>query len=298
MRESEASRQYRRYLQSLDSAAFRLEREENRQFAEATLLRQREEVVKLHALFGGSLAITNLNPVDSLPVVALFESEPFRNFLAGHPSFLQVVDVYRSSKNLDRRRIMNDALDRVLEPEFVSSFIPTDPTAQIELARALLDARTIDPGMMFVDRRKDRVGGILARWPEHAARLSAVVYAVDHFVNDRNAPVALSEDPAPDRFYGLLKEALDLSDAEMPSKDRERVEHTIDFIDDKIKDTWARGVQSVVFAEGESYRREILSDVKCCRLRTTLTTRIWCGRYILNTDLISTWPKGPRRSIS
>ena len=81
----------RLYAQWLHGAYFKLALSEGRGIREPQLFEATIAVLKLHALFGTRIVLSDVQVIDSPIVLRLFADSSFRSFLRKHPYFLELV---------------------------------------------------------------------------------------------------------------------------------------------------------------------------------------------------------------
>ena len=245
------------YIQWLDGAY--LELASGKPFiVKPSLLRTTVSLLKLHALFGANIYLSDAQVNDSHVVLHLFSSPSFRNFLKSQESFLhQSVPPYRVGKETDPFSLATVSLRRSLENDWISSTFD-DPEISKTMARVILEDGTKNSGVIDLERQiNDKDSGYrkaVRQWPEHERLLEGMLHGVAYFATPGKTSVS-KYNGEPQNQWNMLHEAIDalnkrevLKEGEVVNEKEERVERTIEFIIKSIKDERKRQYQSDVFA--------------------------------------------------
>jgi hypothetical protein len=181
-----------------------------------------ERSLKVHALLGNTLVLSDIQLIDSPIVSRLFAKEDFRQFLRDFPGFMQVVA--QPTQGNDRYSIVARSLERATRKGWVSSGVKV-PGLVAEFSRVILEKGWVDPELwQSRDGRR-----LLADAGEYASDLRGILNCLDHFANgDRDVIVRVPPDSAAETFYDVLIELRDRTDLEPDH--RRQVENTLDWV--------------------------------------------------------------------
>lgn len=234
----------RRYVQWLDGAFIQLACELPG-ISKSLLEARSVELMKLHALFGAELIISDVQLIDSPIILSLFTDESFHNFISDNERYLQLVAHPGTSKSADEFSLATRGLQRALNQRWTSSTFP-DPDATREIAAAVLEAGQIDLERELKDR-KSTFNQVAARWPDRGKLLEGMIRGVAHFSSSGKSVTGVSPyNGEPLNLYKILRRTLEKQ--ELTKRQRLQLIDTIKFIEDSIEDEKAREMQSVVFA--------------------------------------------------
>jgi hypothetical protein len=190
-----------------------------------------ERSLKVHALLGDTLILSDVQLIDSPIVFRLFANEDFRQFLRDFPDFVQVVA--QPTQGNDRYAIVARSLERATRKGWVPSSVKI-PGLVTEFSRVILEKGWVDPDLWHTRDGKR----LLANAGEHANDLRGILNCLDHFANgDRHVIVRTPPDPTVETFYDVLIELRNRTDLE--SDHRRQVEGTLDWIQENLDpDDW------------------------------------------------------------
>lgn len=232
------------YAQWLHGAYFQLALSSSRGIREQQLFEQTAAILRLHALLGNRIVLSDVQVIDSPVILRLFADDSFRNFLRKHPHILELVAYPEKTTEPTRYSIATAGFRRALAPKWLSSTFPT-PEATRELAERLLDAGEIDQERQLRDAASP-LNQVIQRWPERALLLKGMFRAVAHFATSSDAPVAPpSHAGSPLTLHDMLR--LTLKNPDVKDKHQQYLITTLDFIENSVEDPAEQGLQSVVF---------------------------------------------------
>jgi hypothetical protein len=190
-----------------------------------------ERSLKVHALLGDTLVLSDIQLIDSPLIYQLFAKEDFRQFLRDFPGFMQVVG--QSTRGNDRYSIVTRGLERATRKGWVPSGVRA-PGLVTALSRVILEKGRVDPGIW---QSRD-VKRLLAGAGEYAGDIQGILNCLDHFANgDRDVIVGTPPDPAAETFYDVLIELRDRTD--LAPDHRRQVESTLDWVEANLEpDEW------------------------------------------------------------
>ncbi|MFD8423096.1 hypothetical protein [Streptomyces sp. NPDC059466] len=187
-------------------------------------------MLKIHALLGHSIVLSDIQLVDSPVVQTLFESDDFRSFARTCPAFLRCTTAAPSGS--DPFTLVTTGLHRVLEPGWRSaSFDTAEP--MIRLSEAILERGDANPGPLFA-----RGTALGTRYEEGGAirqRLQAVAWTLHHFSREAGVPLGTSAVARPSSYRDVLEEVAELPG--LPSHDYAPVERTLAYLADHLGDS-------------------------------------------------------------
>ena len=200
-------------------------------------------LLKLHALFGTDIVLSDVQLIDSHILLRLFADESFREFLNAHPSFLQYVAYPEKENKRDRYDLLIRGLQRLVRPgNYPSAFGDSEPA--LEFAKSILEIGKIDPNMQLTDRRS-AVYQVIEKWPQYAEFLEGMLRGIGHFCNTDTSvrPSNLQREPF-DLYEMIL---LALENPKIPGPKRRILTLTKNFIDSSIENRFDRGRQAIIF---------------------------------------------------
>ena len=233
----------RRYPQWLDGAFIKLACELPN-ISRLPLLKQTEGLIKLHALFGTELIISDIQLIDSPVLMKLFTNESYINFLNNNKRFMTLVARPEKIVSSESFSIASSGFQRASKTGWISSTFE-DPESTKAMANAVLDEGEIDLEKQLKDR-KSAFNKIVNKWPDRKPLLEGMLRGVSHFSSRENA---ISELSSPDvkttNLYEVLYETLQIKD--LPNEAIRQIKRTIKWIDDNIEGEDERGRQSIIF---------------------------------------------------
>jgi hypothetical protein len=146
-------------------------------------------MLKLWALFGENVALSDVQLTDSPVIMSLFRDPDFRGFLDSHPEFMKLVA--KPKAGTERIHIARAGLERFANnPAAMSSYfetaVPTQKIAEILLKADVIDVdRELAPG-------KNTCAAVRKQFPHHAEQLEGLIRGVWHFAHH---PGALAQSP-------------------------------------------------------------------------------------------------------
>jgi hypothetical protein len=180
-----------------------------------------ENLIKLHALFGNTLLLSDIQVTDCSVVQHLFASEAFRKFAYQRPDLFELVARSRGTRVSDPFVRATSGLYRASMTGWESSSL-TDPRPLVDLAETILALEQQTDDLALVARP------VLDRWPNVADQLVGVVETINFFTT-----VGRSSDPATNvpssSYFDILERLRDVSDL-MP-QDEATLENAINFVE-------------------------------------------------------------------
>ncbi|MGW1930481.1 hypothetical protein [Streptomyces sp. NPDC001919] len=201
-------------------------------------------MLKIQALLGHTVVLSDVQLIDSHAVQALFETEDFRSFVRGCPSFLRCTTAAPAGS--DPFALVTTGLKRALEPGWLSSSFDTAEPL-VRLSEAVLERGGANPGPLFA-----RGTALGSRYEEGGAirrRLEAVAWTLHHFSREAGVPLGTSVVTRPSSYHDVLEEVAALPG--LPARDYAPVEHTLAFLDAHVEPA-DRHRRSVLFARLEA----------------------------------------------
>jgi len=141
-----------------------------------------QRAIKLHALFGSTIVLSDVQMLDSkTPIPTLFLDRSFRTFLNKKQNFLALVaDPARGAKDL-RFAIAMKGIERLTDQA-------NKPEDSYEMAVTQLGEPVFAPGSFDADRYlspkhrgKGHVARVIRRFSKYRRELTGLLYAVDYF---------------------------------------------------------------------------------------------------------------------
>lgn len=167
-----------------------------------------EGALRLHALFGTRIAISDVQLTDSAFVVRLFANPEFRQFLKKDRTFLTLVAEQRSGISDVRLARATRGLDRAFNQKVWASSLPGISLDVIKrFADPILSAHTLDTAHCVRDKSKGP-GFVIERHPAQRELLQGILYGICHFTKQTGGPTDAPAAP-PRPYTHFIKEALD-----------------------------------------------------------------------------------------
>ena len=155
----------------------------------STLYSIAEDALKLHALFGTRLAISDVQLTDSEVVVSLFADREFREYLACDRDFLRLVAVPRRDITNPRLATATRGLARAVEqPDWTTSLKGMDVDVIKRFAEPILNSDQPDTGRWLKERRKGP-GAVIRAYPQYQRYLDGMLRGICHFSRSRGGPI-------------------------------------------------------------------------------------------------------------
>jgi len=234
----------RLYAQWLDGAYFNLA-SHKAGVGQENLLYSTASVLKLHALLGTRIVLSDIQLIDSPVVLHLFYDESFRDFLKTHPGFFELIAYPENIQRPTRYSITTGGLRRALVPGWISSAFP-NPDATREFSQRLLDSDELDVEKQLRDRNSP-FNIVRDKWPERAAFLEGMLRGLAHFSSYSDAPLGPpSHEGPPLTLYDML--LLTLQNRDLAPVHKRYLEMTVEFIQGAIENRSDWGRQSIIFA--------------------------------------------------
>ena len=191
-----------------------------------------ERSLKVHALRGDTLILSDIQLIDSPIVYRLFARDDFRQFLRDFPSFMQVVA--RPSRGNGRYPIVSRSLERTTRRGWIPSGVKI-PGLIADLSSLILETGWVDPDIWQTRNGKR----LLATAGEHRNDLRGIVHCLDHFANGgRDVVVKAPAASASETFYDVLVELRNRVD--LQPEHRQQIEDTLDWIQGNLEpDDWS-----------------------------------------------------------
>ncbi|MET9903943.1 hypothetical protein [Streptomyces sp. NPDC006446] len=184
-------------------------------------------MLKIQALLGHTVVLSDIQLIDSPVVQSLFESDDFRSFARSCPTFLRCTT--GAPPGSDPFTLVTTGLHRALEPGWLSSSFET-AEPMIRLAEVILERGDANPGPLFAR------GTVLGtRYEEGSAvrqRLQAVAWTLHHFSREAGVPLGTSAVVRPSSYCDVLEEVAELPG--LPGHDYEPVERTLAYLADHL----------------------------------------------------------------
>lgn len=255
-----------------------------------------ERSLKVHALLGDTLVLSDVQLIDSPVVFRLFAKEGFRQFLRDFPGFMQVVA--QPTHGNDRYSIVARSLERATREGWVSSSVKV-PGLLAEFSRIILEKGWVDPDI-WQSREGKR---LLANAGEHASDIRAILNCLDHFANgDRDVIVRAPPDSASETFYDVLIELRNRTDVE--PEHRRQVEGTLDWIQANLgSDDWAfrspviTRIGSSPWTPEQQMIRNTVNQAWNCAVETTIDPEAGSTSYLPYSPPIGVYRHTPYNSL-
>ncbi len=213
----------RYYLEWLDGEFLELE-SGNPCTVTPYLLQRTISQVKLHALFGGEIDLSDPQVNDSHVILHLFSQQPFRDFLGKNPTFLrQVIPPYKIDKN-DQFSLATTSLRRALEDGWVSGTFK-DVKLHQNMARLILEEGAKSSGILDIEKilndEKTGYRQIVNQLTDlkQEKLLEGMLHSFTYFMTqDKTIPSDYTGEPQ--NQYVILKETL----SKIPEENKEHKE--------------------------------------------------------------------------
>lgn len=209
-----------------------------------------QNLLKMHALLGYSVCLSDVQLIDSYTILRLFASPEFKQFLWADPflrdsdlTFLRVVSRACDWNELGtpKLRVVANGLARALEPSWESSTFPT-----VEATKSvanILRKETISD--QHQARELFERGGRIEAFRQgiNDTLLRGMLDALQYFVY---FPDSIEESPAPQTksYYDILKESLAKSESRAKSENyhdlSDQLKSTLLYVD-KLSNKYQRG---------------------------------------------------------
>jgi hypothetical protein len=198
--------------------------------------------LKLHAILGTQFILNDVQIFDSLAVLKLFSDSEFRRFVKDDRNLLDLRVDPDQSLGDKPFALAARGFTRTRASGWISSAFPTDPTPIKKLADEIINE--VQEGYLDLGRQSD----VAAEYPQHEELLNAARYAVDYFASCDHPQKLAAKFGERTSYYRVLCDLRELPEERLNKEDRPRVEETLEFIDDAIKDPDARKARSRVLA--------------------------------------------------
>jgi hypothetical protein len=166
-----------------------------------------EGALKLHALFGTRIVISDVQLTDSETVVKLFSNPDFREFLKVDHSFLTLVAQPRDGVSNMRLALATRGLDRAFGSDWMTSLPDTSVEVIKRFADPLLSAQRVDTHRWLRERSRGP-GRTISDYPEHKQVLEGMLYGVCHFTARSGGPVEETPIREPRSYTHFIEDAL------------------------------------------------------------------------------------------
>jgi hypothetical protein len=196
-------------------------------------------MLKIQALLGHAVVLSDVQLIDSPVVQTLFESDDFRSFVRSCPGFLRCTTGAPSGS--EPFTLVTAGLPRTLEPGWLSSSFDTAEPL-IRLSEAVLERRDANPGPLFA--RGTALGALYEEGGPIRRRLQAVAWTLHHFSSEAGVPLGTSTVARPSSYCEVLEEVAELPG--LPGHDYEPVARTLAYLNDHL-------------GESDRHRRALLS---------------------------------------
>jgi hypothetical protein len=255
-----------------------------------------ERSLKVHALLGHTLVLSDIQLIDSPIIYRLFVRPEFRQFLRDFPEFMQVVA--QPSQGSGRYSIVTQGLERAARPGWVSSSVKVRDL-HARLAHTILEAERVDPALWQSAAGKR----LLDDAGEYRKDLRGILHCLSHFANgNEDVIVRLPEQPSTGTFYGVLIELRDRTD--LDPEDRRQIEDTLEWIDANI-DEKDRDFRSAVIARmGDTARtpekqtiRNTVTQAWNCAVEATIAPDAGSVGRLPHSPVIGTYLNVPHNGL-
>lgn len=153
------------------------------------LLQQNEGIIKLHALFGTELLISDVQLIDSPTTLQLFNNKSFVNYLIENKQFIKLVARPEKIVTSEAFSIASSGFQRAIKEGWTSSVF-SDPDATKALGYAILEAGQVDLSKQLRDSQS-AFHKITKKWPDRKLLLEGMLRGVAHFASTRKANTEL-----------------------------------------------------------------------------------------------------------
>ena len=147
-----------------------------------------EGALKLHALFGTRIGISDVQLSDSEVMLRLFATPEFRKYLASDEEFLTLVAHPRDGISDPRLARATRGIARSFEPGWMTSLPNVDVDTIRRFAEPILGADNLDIAHCITDRSKGPGRVIAACSPEHAELFEGMLRGICHFAKRSGGP--------------------------------------------------------------------------------------------------------------
>jgi hypothetical protein len=167
-----------------------------------SLQRAAEGWLKLHALFGTRVALSDVQLTDSPILAKLFVDPEFRNYVKHDPSFLTLVAYPRSGFNGLNERLgrATRGLERAHRNGWKTS-LPSITVDEIKrFSDPILSADSESYTARWLNDRFSGPGKVIASLPHHRELLEGMLHGICHFIRKTGGPSETPTQSEP-RFY-------------------------------------------------------------------------------------------------
>lgn len=198
--------------------------------------------LKIKALFGTNIALSDAQLNDSRVIMHLFSQPSFRRFIEKHPDSFQLIVHKNRIKEDNQFGKATTSLHASMREGWISSSFPS-PNISKKFAEIILGSGEVD-----IERQlhpKSPFNILRSKLPsKYGGLLEGLLYAIGYFASNPKAEIHESEEEFDD-MYSVLIRARDSS--RIPEDQRIQLEKVISFIDRHIEDEEERRYQSKVF---------------------------------------------------
>ncbi|WP_328674081.1 hypothetical protein [Streptomyces sp. NBC_00328] len=197
-------------------------------------------MLKIQALLGHTVVLSDVQLIDSPVVQTLFETDDFRSFVRGCPEFLRCTTAAPSGS--DPFTLVTTGLQRALEPGWLSSSFDTAEPL-VRLSEAVLERGDANPGPLFA--RGTALGALYQESSPLRQRLQAVAWTLHHFSREPGVPLGTSTMARPSSYCDVLEEVAELPG--LPGHDYAPVERTLAYLEGHLGE-WDRHRRALLMA--------------------------------------------------
>ncbi|MFE1285839.1 hypothetical protein [Streptomyces sp. NPDC058751] len=180
-------------------------------------------MLKIQALLGHTVVLSDVQLIDSPVVQTLFESDDFRSFARSCPEFLRCTTAAPAGS--DSFALVTTGLQRTLEPGWLSSSFDTAEPL-VRLSEAVLERGDANPGPLFA--RGTALGALYEEGGAVRQRLQAVAWTLHHFSREAGVPLGTTSVTRPSSYCDVLEEVAELPG--LPGHDYAPVERTLTYL--------------------------------------------------------------------
>lgn len=260
-----------RYAAWLDGETLRLKRLDRR----ASLITEQiaiDRALKINAVLGHRIAITDVQMIDSPGLALAFADADFMKVVALDPDWLLLV---AREDPLDRRLRVRAArkraragLHRSRNPHWTSSAFHKNVGEQREFLSMLLDESSEDFDDHSLEREAVKNGFLRPRpkrvttSPEEQMRLGAI-RALHHFASSAQASDAPRVLESNQNYYRVLKQLAGARSHQLPHDDRAVVDLTLKIIESKVD------------RDARPFRSALKPALRAARLKAIQSKQVW-----------------------
>jgi len=164
--------------------------------------------LKLHALFGTRVAISDVQLTDSPVTAGLFLDSGFREYLKHDSKFLTLVSHTREGTSHFRFALAKSGFDRARKGKHWATSFPGIPNEVIKRFGDAVLGSDSDNVAYTLSHPNCAPRQVIRENPEYAEALEGILYGIRHFTLAKGGPSELAQ-KSPESYMKFLKDMLD-----------------------------------------------------------------------------------------